>query len=416
MVKTSIAALIAFSLATSAIAGTGNFTRTAAGMDIPSAPAAPAATSAASGAPAKPAQWTLMVFANGKNNLEPYAIHNFKQMESIGSNETINIVVELGRYKNDTSNGAWTGCRRYLVQKSADPVNMMSPALQTSDNCDMGDYREAIDFGKWAMLNFPARHYIYVIMNHGGGWTKSVRSSRPPNPALDAKKRAAKGISYDTQTNNHINTPQLAQVLRTLGHVDVFASDACLMQMAEVDAEIKPYVDYIAGSEETSTGYTYDDFIRRIMNSDLSGNAVAKAVVESYGGDTQSYLASASLDQFGSLLTAFAKTVMDNNDKAVAKNARDTAQKFEYADNKDLYDFVSRVVTGTTNAEVKTAGTNLLNYISGSLIRANKSSCNDKNSNGIAIYIPDTAYSANYNELTFAKTTNWPIFIQWLLQ
>ena len=363
------------------------------------------------------AQWTVMVFANGKNNLETYAINNLKQMERVGSSGKMNVVMELGRYKNDNTNGALTGCSRYLIRKSADPVNITSPVLQASPKCDMGDYQEAIGFGKWAMSAFPARHYMFIIMNHGSGWSKSLGADSAPNPALDLKKRFTKGISYDDETKRHINTPQLAQVLRALGHVDVFATDACLMQMAEVDAEIKPYADYIVGSEDASTGYNYDDILNHMAQSDLSADAAARSLVEFYRGDTQSYLAAKSMEKLYPLITGFARAVMDSNEKAAARAARDSAQAYyEYTDNKDLYDFVSRVVAGSSSPAVKAAGTALMDYISQALVLDNKApGVSDKNSHGIAIYAPDKYYNEFYDELVFAKETNWPVFLRWLL-
>jgi hypothetical protein len=427
MVNKSIAALLALAFAAAgASAATVNFdqngsgvkdiTNTTTGIEIPKVTVP--ATKDASSLP----EWTLMVFENGKNNLEPYAIKNFKQMENVGSSDKLNIVVEMGRYKNDNTNGAWTGCRRYLVQKS-NSADMTSPVLQTIPQCDMGDYNHAIDFGKWAMSNYPAKHYMFILWNHGAGWVKSASKNLPPNPATDMAKPVLRGISYDDETNNHIDTPQMAKILQALGHVDVYGSDACLMQMAEVDTEIKPYVDYIVGSEETEPGdgYTYDDFLNRALQSDLTPSAFAKAAVDSYGDHyvsindttaTQSYLASSSVDKFNTLVTNFAQAVMDNNDKSAATTARSNAQKYAYDNNKDLYDFVSQTVSNSSNQAVQTAGNNLMQYISGTLILDNRSSAN---SHGIAIYVPNSSYDSNYNELAFAKATNWPTFVQWLL-
>jgi hypothetical protein len=72
-----------------------------------------------------------------------------------------------------------------------------------------------------------------------------------------------KGISYDDETNHHITTPQMGAMLKGINGVDVYGSDACLMQMPEVDYELKDSVDYIVGSEETEPGdgYTYNTFL-----------------------------------------------------------------------------------------------------------------------------------------------------------
>ncbi len=42
---------------------------------------------------AKPAEWTIMVFLNGKNNLAPFAVKDLNEMEMVGSTDKVNICV-----------------------------------------------------------------------------------------------------------------------------------------------------------------------------------------------------------------------------------------------------------------------------------------------------------------------------------
>ena len=37
------------------------------------------------------------------------------------------------------------------------------------------------------------------------------------------------------------------------------------------------------------------------------------------------------------------------------------------------------------------------------------------NAKGLAIYLPDSSYNSDYNELTWAKDGTWPQFVQWVL-
>src|SRR5208337_2743373 len=72
-----------------------------------------------SACPAHSAEWTLMVYMNAKNTLEPYAIGNFYGMANVGSTQEINVVAELGRptHHYTNSNEGWSGVRRFLIQK-----------------------------------------------------------------------------------------------------------------------------------------------------------------------------------------------------------------------------------------------------------------------------------------------------------
>ena len=102
--------------------------------------------------------WTIMVFVNAKNNLEPYGLKDMNEMEMVGSSSRVNVVVEIGRMDGqDTSNSDWKGTRRYLIKKDTDTATMTSPMLQDLGKIDMGDYKSVIDFGKWAKNAYPAR-------------------------------------------------------------------------------------------------------------------------------------------------------------------------------------------------------------------------------------------------------------------
>jgi hypothetical protein len=225
--------------------------------------------------PKSPAEWTIMVYVNGKNNLEKFAIGDLNEMEMVGSNSKVNIVVELGRMDGyDDSNGDWKTTRRYYVTKDNNTATIGSKMLKDLGSIDMGDYKNVIDFGKWAKAAYPAKKYMLIIWNHGSGWEKGM------------EQRITKGISYDEETGNHINTPQMGQIFKGIGGVDVYGSDACLMQMAEVDYELKDSVQYIVGSEETEPGdgYTYNTFLGPLIAKPaMTPEELGLAAVKSYG-------------------------------------------------------------------------------------------------------------------------------------
>ena len=372
-----------------------------------------------------PAEWTIMVFINGKNNLEKFALRDMNEMEMIGSTDQVNIVVELGRMDGfDSSDGDWKGVRRYLVKKDKDPNKITSPVLQDLGMKDMGSYQSVIDFGNWAKKNYPAKKYMLIFWNHGAGWIKS------------AGLYSNKGISYDDQSNNHINTPQMAQILKAIGGVTVMGSDACLMQMAEVDYEIKDYVTYIVGSEETEPGdgYTYDTFLGPVVkNPSMSGAQLAKTAVDAYsnhydsqrGGYTQSYVKTAALGQFLQLTNDFTQAVIKAKDIAAAKYARDNAIKFAYPENKDLYDFTALLVSQSKDADVKAKGNALMSYIKNTLVGHNRTKDEPgygywtppsklSRAQGIAVYVPSKPVPSSYAELQWAKSSNWDEFVNWL--
>jgi hypothetical protein len=282
-----------------------------------------------------------------------------------------------------------------------------------------------VEFTKWAKAKYPAKKYMLVVWNHGAGWIKSANA-------------ANRGISYDDETGNHITTPQLGAALKEMGGVDVYGSDACLMQMAEVVYELKDYVTYIVGSEETEPGdgYTYNDFLAPLFAKQNMGPAeLAKVAVDAYAdhykaqdeGSTQSYIKTSAIAGFLSASNEFAYAVTRANEKALAKKAMGEAQSYAYPENKDLYHFAELVLAGTADAEVKTKAEALMAYIKTKLVAHNRTTngadggwwsppSDYSNSHGIAAYLPGVSAPASYAELQWAKYSNWDELINLMNQ
>lgn len=378
-------------------------------------------------APKAPAEWTIMVYSSAKNDLERFLLADLNEMEMIGSTDKVNIVAEVGRIDGyDASDGDWKGVRRYYITKDSDKTKMGSKMLQDMGMLDQGDYRTLAAFGKWAKAAYPAKKYMLIVSNHGSGWEKGAGS-----------EALTKGISYDEQSGNHINTPQLGLALKEIGKVDVFGTDACLMQMAEVVYEIKDSVDYIVGSEETEPGdgYTYNDFLGPVIKNPAMGpielgKQAVNAYANHYDGIDQGYTQSlAKASSIGKLLAetnAFAAAMMASGDKTLAKSARGAAINYAMDENRDLYDFTRRVVEGSTNADVKLKGQSLMNFITGDLVLLSRSR-DDKGgywsgpkeytlSKGMAAYFPNYSLGDGYLDLAWAKASNWDEFVTWINQ
>jgi hypothetical protein len=377
--------------------------------------------------PKTPAEWTIMVFSSAKNDLEKYLLADINEMELVGSSAKVNIVVEVGRMDGyDASDGNWTGVRRYLITKDTDKTKMGSTKLQDLGMIDQGDYRNLAAFGKWAKAAYPAKKYMLIVSNHGSGWEKGVQTVTEN-----------KGISYDEQSGNHINTPQLGLALKEIGKVDVFGTDACLMQMAEVVYEIKDSVDYIVGSEETEPGdgYTYNDFLGPVVaRPTMSPMELGKQAVNAYAdhydkidqGHTQSLAKASSINKLLTVTNDFAAAMMASGEKALAKTSRDAAVNFAMDENRDLFDFTRRVVENSQNAEVKLKGQALMTFLTGDIMLLNRTR-DDKGgywsgpkeytlAKGMAAYFPNSSLGNGYADLAWAKASQWDEFVTWINQ
>jgi hypothetical protein len=88
------------------------------------------------------------------------------------------------------------------------------------------------------------------------------------------------------------------------------------------------------------------------------------------------------------------------------------AQAFAYAENKDLWHFLSLYAASTKDAKVKATAKTLQDYLTGTLILHNRVNSNYSNAKGLAIYMPNYTNAA-YSELAWAKASQWDEFIGW---
>ncbi|MBI5883642.1 MAG: hypothetical protein HZB91_11125 [Elusimicrobia bacterium] len=362
-------------------------------------------------------EWNIMVFINGKNNLETYGLKDINEMELVGSDDKVAVTVELGRIKGYASeDGDWTGQRRYLVKKDADVSKIASPVLQNIPKADMGDWNHMVEFVKWAKAAAPAKRYMLVVWNHGSGWDRLSRGDFWTT-----------GISYDDETGNHISTQQLESALAAIGGVDILSMDACLMQMAEVGYQVRKYATVVVASEETepADGYTYDTLLAGLAaKADATPAELGKIVADTYTahyaklgqGATQSTVFGGAFDSLLAKTNDWSGAVLAAKETEVVKNAAKSAQDFYYSDNKDLYHFVKLVTEGTKVPAVKAKGSDLLKFLSKEMIGANAITGSAyANAYGLAVYLP-TYYSSNYDKLAWSADGNWDAFAKWIAE
>lgn len=368
-------------------------------------------------------EWTFLLFLNGHNNLSSYGDMNLKDMEKSGSNEQVNLVVEWGK---STSNIT----RRLLVQKSTNPAVVTSPTLMELKDRDMGDYKNLVDFVKWGADNFPAKHYFVAVWNHGSGW--HFQDAKVKSGAVSIND-----ISFDDNTGHAITTEQLgiamAEIKQHIGrNVDIYGSDACLMQMLEVAGEMKNSVDYFVGSEDTEPGegWPYDSFTKMWTSAPQSTPAevsvlLSKEYLKAYsGGDygTKSVTFSAidasklsAIENSAREIAAQLKALSVDDFKKV-KSALNTVQAYYYSDYKDYGHFL-KIVEALPVTKDAALYARARAEVS-SLVLTTDSSASFIKSTGVSVWVPTYATDdmARYKGLAFDKVTKWSGFLERVLK
>ena len=190
---------------------------------------------------------TVMVYMAADNNLEPAALQDINEMETVGSSADVNIVVEVDTMTLPVAGSVST--KRLRVQQDADPANVTSPALQ-----DLGETNTATRVGitafvAWAVANFPADRYVLILWDHGGGWDGYATDE-------------TSGASLLT-TEDLSQTLQDIQTQTGIRRLDMLGFDACLMATLEVAHELAPFARYFVASEELvpGQGLPYGDIL-----------------------------------------------------------------------------------------------------------------------------------------------------------
>jgi len=250
---------------------------------------------------ASTADWTILIFMNGDNNLEPDALLNFNQLARVGSTDLVNVIVQfdrIGKYAHTSPD--WTQTLRFQITKGMQPLP--NQAVQDLGEVNMGDPEALSDYVKWGMKQYPANHYMLVIWDHGQGWRSILNSLLRRHRMLlksrsigledtllgfrngslllhtgdgsatetgeTAPFRSAPGASYRSASNDQTNNDVLYNreiqdsLTSTLNgaKLDVIGFDACLMSMVETMYAMRDVGRYLVASEELvpAKGWKYE--------------------------------------------------------------------------------------------------------------------------------------------------------------
>ncbi|MEK6705808.1 MAG: clostripain-related cysteine peptidase [Bdellovibrionota bacterium] len=371
-------------------------------------------------------EWTFMVFLNGNNNLDSYGDMNINQMETVGSTENMNIVVQWASYSK-------MKVERLYVTKDNDLQNVTSPVVQDVSGTDMGDWRSLVEFVRWSVANYPAKKYFINVWDHGSGWRAykmNVSSFVRPTD-----------ISWDDFTGNAITTAQLgvamSEAAKIIGHkVDIYGSDACLMGMIEVADEMKDSVSIFAGSQEVepAEGWPYDMLLQRwaaVPNAgpiDVAG-FLAEEYKRSYQGGNNGYrdvtFSAYDMSRIGALdnaMAAFSSSILSlgTGDRTKVVNAVKETLNFAYSDYGDLMDFLS--ILGKAN--IQSIPKNVISAVDEAakdFVVVNEVSSGYARATGVSIWLPASAstynsHAGNYATMQFHANTKWGDALRFILQ
>ncbi len=376
----------------------------------------------------KPAEWTVMVYLDSDNNLESAGINDINEMEIVGSTSEVNIVVQVDRipysvlaannegYLDDISNSNWTTTRRYYITQDFDPIQINSQLISDLGELNMGDPQTLVDFANWATTNYPAKKYLLVIWNHGGGFRST---------------NLTKDIAWDdTSGGDKITMPELEYALSMIStqigkKIDIIGMDACLMAMTEVAYQIKDYADILVASEENEPGdgWPYDTILGELVGNPLiSSEQLAVDIVDKYifsypyGNVTQSAIDLSYMSTLAGQLSNLALAIMSDSLTPKSKYilASVSSQYYGDWDFIDLYDFCKKVLIYSNSTDVKNIALSIQQTLNYAVIKSGYVGGSVSGSKGLSIYFPYIAYHYYYNYTNFSQDTFWDEMLSYL--
>lgn len=366
-------------------------------------------------------EWTLLVFMNGHNNLDRYGGDDINEMEQVGSTDWLNLVVQWASLSSDHT-------RRLLVQKDELPQRVTSPILERLPPVDMGDYRNLVEFVKWGIERFPAKRYFVVVWNHGNGWhlIRNAHAGRP-NDGFSPTD-----ISNDDRTGNKITTEELAQAMGEISgiigkKIDIYGSDACLMGMVEVAAEMADSVDLFVGAQELepAEGWAYHDFLRAWVaepnaTPERVTEILTKSMVDSYRkgsqGDREATLSSVRLSTLREALASLRMLAarladLPEPERSHVLMAGRNARSFWEPDYVDLDQVLELIQSSPVGSRLPGDVGTVRSLIRSSIV-ANQVTSDYEFAKGLSIWFPTDQttylqYSDRYLGLRFHQQTGW---------
>lgn len=374
-------------------------------------------------APTK-AKWLIMVYMCADNDLEYASIFNMNQLEQVGSDQNIKIVVQWDRTPGyDSSNGNWTSTKRFLVSKDDSSSIIASEELEDLGEVDMGNTTSLVEFVNWAYQNYPSERYALSLWNHGSGWL---------------------GHTCDASSNTCLNLESLSDALKIAGfegekklHLLVF--DECVMGLIDTAYAMAPYTRVMIASEDLIP-FTGIDFLVPLSelanNPDMDEKELAKSIVYAYEDFyAKQYikpyvtLAAYDMEKIPSVINATNNLssilikCIEEDWPLIGKSlilsesfARsDGIAQFKLTSNYyDLFDFANIIEQRSTNRDIKYAADELKNAIIGALIAECHGNLHPY-AYGMSVYFPDdeNIYRGDYSALSrFASKTQWDEFLR----
>jgi hypothetical protein len=230
--------------------------------------------------------WTILVYGHADHNLGVNLVGDLIEMESVGSGDGLNIVVQtdfnpkawirgnkvssnwlIGRHSNISDDIRNQVCRFLIDGNKNNSTFDTQPIEKLPETKNMDNADTLIDFINWGITKYPAKRYGLVLWDHGGQWTGYGGDSQ--NGTYDDF-----GFSWD---NYGMKTKKIRDAIQTsftstgISKFDFVTFDTCLMAGVEVLVDFHDLTDVFMACAEIDYGAGWDyralDYLKKNPNA-----------------------------------------------------------------------------------------------------------------------------------------------------
>jgi hypothetical protein len=393
----------------------------------------------------KQANWTCLFYFAGDNNLADFneMLTNLEFLQRVGSTDNVNMICLLDRNGPDDT-------KVFFIEKgNLEEIPLSTINTSWGSEVNMGDPAVLSTMAIWTFTTYPADNQMILLSNHGGGW---------------------RGICWDdTSDGDNLDLEDLKSALSDYYNhfgrrLDLLATEACLVGIAEFVYPLRDYIDFFIGSEAFSFGaentteggflvgnWQYDLMWRDLVEKPtMTPKEFGEVIIyhfKAYGpwrappeipkqeaSDTLSLIDASQINKVAKAVDDLAKSlksVFPIRRERVTGALQVTEQfsgQFDflgisYYSNIDLWDFADKVSNIIVFDDVRNSAAAVKTAVESAVLLERHGSDPTQGehpgAHGLAIYMPQrtSEYNYNYDTIDFSKNTQWDEFIKayWLI-
>ncbi len=277
------------------------------------------------------ADWTVLVYIMGDNDLEPFAVEDLLEMSQVSASDRVNVIALADRHPeyalDDDPLGDFETARLFRVS----PEGL--EAAPDESEVNVGDPDVLAAFIENGIRTAPAEQYAVVLWNHGAGWPGMGPDETDGNDILDL---ADIDLAFER-----------GLAAAGVDRIDLVGFDACLMASYEVASVMDDHADFMLASAELEPGHgwNYAALDALSQNPDLTTVELGQTIMDGFaqqaaeaGTDEQITLSLVDLTRVAELesaLAALAEPLLAEPQLAAPLLARAQSAALKFGANPD---------------------------------------------------------------------------------